>query len=188
MTKVTKSLAQTQEAVNRERAAALRFIDEFEVGSLPGHRSETGESAGAQRVGHSSNPTSPARQGTDTGDLPRKHRDTLSYDSMGGLSNFEEYLLDNNQQYLPLVSADAPPPDFETMDRRARMNHCLSFLTEGQRRDIERKHLEQMTLQQIADEDKCSRQAVHKRLKRAEVAFQASYAEHWADINTVEDW
>ncbi len=169
----------TQEAKTEARRAA-RFIERHGVGSLPGKRSETGESSGRQSLGHGGDSTVGDRQ-ADDGGLGRKHRDPVSYDSMGGLAHYEDWLLDSNIGYLPLVGTDAPPPTVEDMERRARMHHVFSYLKAEHVFVLERKHLERMTLQEIADEDGVSRQAIHKRLKKAEDAFRVAFVTHWND-------
>lgn len=172
-----RRLVDVQREYEQAQAEAARWVAQNDLGSLPGKRLDNGESAGRQRTGHSSNPTS-ARP---TDDLPRRHRDDVSYDAVGGAAEFEQHMVDNGGLFLPLVGMATPLPSFEFLERRARMHHVLSYLSPAQVSVLERKHLEQLTLQEIADEDGVSRQAVHKKLKRAESAFREAFRLHWSD-------
>jgi hypothetical protein len=173
------SLSDIEKAAEAEHRRAVRFVNRQGVGSLPGSRLPNGESAGRQQVGHHGNAS--AGSGKADPGLGRKHRDTVSYDSFGGAGGFEEMLVEQGAGYTPLVGRPSPPPSVEDLERRARMHHVLSFLPDAYVLVLERKHLEQMTLQAIADEDGVSRQAVHKRLRKAEQLFAEMYEDHWND-------
>lgn len=186
--KVHKSLKQVEDERAAEKADAARFITKEGVGNLPGKRSETGESAGRQTVGHSSNPTQ--ADGAEAGGLPRKHRDDLSYDayrrltedgepSLGGAEAFEE---DHPEARFLMVGVAIGGLDYDEMEKRARMNHVYSFLREPQVDILRKWGIEGMTLEAIAEEEGVSKQAVHKRLTKAKAAFVLAYEAHWNDF------
>lgn len=163
-----------------ELREAQEFIAEHGIGNLPGQRFENGESSGRQTAGASGSYSTQGREDEDGG-LPRRHRDDVSYDTFGSLSEYEDWLLDNGKGYLPLVGGQQPQPTLRELEKRSRMNHVFSFM---QPRHIELlywRHVEGMTLQEIADQEHVSRQAIHSRLKVAEREFKVSFAEHWND-------
>lgn len=174
-----------ERARQNEKRRASRFIERHGIGSLPGRRSETGESAGRQSVGHHGDPTRPSRALEDGG-VARTHRDVLSYDALpGGLAAYEDRMADErggNDTFNPLVSPYiGAPPNQDELEKRARMNHVFSFMREDQVDLLYWKHVEGMTLQAIADQEGVSRQAIHKRLRRAEAAFAQVHEDHWND-------
>lgn len=187
------SLEDIERAAEKERREAERFIAKHNVGSLPGQRFETGESSGRQSV-------APGRLREVDG-MPRLHRDTLSYDSYervdrdysggdGGNNNgsaAEQFEQDHPEARFITLGVAMGPLDPEEVVKRARMNHVYSFLREEQVDLLRRWGIEGMTLQEIADEDGVSKQAVHKRLTKAKDAFQAAYAEHWNDETLTEE-
>lgn len=169
-----------RQRTNEARRAA-RFIERHGLGSLPGRRSETGESSGRQSVGHAANPTQAGRRDDS---LPRSHRDVLSYDALpGGLQAYEDQVADGGTTHFnPLVSPYiAAPPGADEMEQRARMHHVFAFMRPDQVELLYWKHVEGMTLQAIADQEGVSRQAIHKRLRRADEAFRQAHEDHWQD-------
>lgn len=179
-----KRLAEIEAERQAELRLAQRFAEKQGVGSLPGRRSETGESATAQRVGHTSNSTDEsAREGDG---LARKHRDALSYSGFESMEAWEDWLLDSGQQYTPLVSGVGGHPTMDTLEKRSRMNHVFSFMDPKRVELLYWRHIEGMTLGEIAEQESVSRQAITKRLRVAEAEFKASFADHWNDDITWE--
>lgn len=166
----------TLKQVENERAAEVRkaekFVRESELGSLPGKRSETGESDGRQRVGGDHN--------REVDGLPRLHRDNLSYSQYeGGPEQFEE---DHPEARFITVGAAIGALDYDEVEKRARMNHVYSFLRDEQVDLLRKWGIEGMTLEGIAAEESVSKQAVHKRLAKAKAAFVAAFEAHWNEF------
>lgn len=170
----------------RELRQAQKFIEKHGVGNLPGKRSETGESSGRQQAGGDGDYWSSGLGEAEEGDLPRRHRNTISYDSFGGLGEYEDWLLDNGKGYTPLVGSNQPQPTLLQLEKRSRMNHVFSFLLPQHVELLYWRHVEGMTLQEIADQEHVSRQAIHSRLKVAEREFRTQFAAHWNDDVTWE--
>lgn len=189
--KMHKRMTELESERAAEKDAAAAFIAEHEVGSLPGQRSETGESSGRQTVG-------PGRLREDDG-LARLHRDTLSVDgyerldhdysfSSGAASTPAEQFEEDHPEARFLVVAQAMGSlDYDEVEKRARMNHVYSFLAESQVDILRKWGIEGMTLEAIATEEGVSKQAVHKRLTKAKAAFVSAYEQHWNDETLTEE-
>lgn len=177
-------LRDIEAARRKEERQAQRWVDKQGVGALPGRRTETGETAAPQRVGHHGDPT---QGGLRDPDLPRKHRDDVSYDTFGSLSEYEDWLLAHGNEYLPLVSSAQGEPTLDTLEKRARMHHVLTSCDPVRVELLYRRHVEQMTLEGLAVEYGVSRQAIAKRLDVAEAEFRGAFADHWNDDVVWED-
>jgi len=178
------SLREQEQAQERERRAAQRWVDKHGVGSLPGRRSETGESNTQQRVGHGGDFTDPS--GREDDGLSRPHREPVSYSTFETMEAWEDWLLDNGQQYTPLVGSAQPEPDMDTLEKRSRMNHVFTFMQPKHVELLYWRHIEGMTLEAISRQEGVSRQAIAKRLGVAESDFKAAFAAHWNDLITWE--
>ena len=178
------SLRDIESQLERERRVAQRWADKHGVGSLPGRRSETGETATQQRVGHEGDSEDAAAREADG--LPRKHRDTLSYSRFETMEDWEDWLLDNGQQYMPMVGSAQPEPDMDTLEKRSRMNHVFTFMLPRHVELLYWRHIEGMTLEAISRQESVSRQAIAKRVGVAEADFKAAFAAHWNDDITWE--
>jgi hypothetical protein len=170
--------------MDRELKAGHRFADKHGVGSLPGRRSETGESDTPQRVGHSGDASAPG--GRDSDGLSRPHRDPVSYSAFPSLADWEDWMLAEGEEYLPLVGMPGGGPTVGELEKRSRMNHVFSFMRPDHVELLYWRHVEGMTLEAIARQEEVSRQAIAKRLNVAEAAFKTSFAEHWNDDITWE--
>jgi len=182
--------------IERARAKELRdaerFIAKHELGSLPGQRFDTGESSGRQSV-------APGRLRDDDG-MPRLHRDTVSYDGYKRQDNtsrtsadgadvaegLDAYMEDHPEARFMVVGAAVGGLDYEEVEKRARMNHVYSFIRPEQVDLLRKWGIEGMTLEAIAEEEKVSKQAVHKRLKKAQAAFKEAYVKHWDDEDILD--
>lgn len=164
-------------AHDKARAAELRraerFITKHGIGNLPKRRSETGESAdyersdwlgGADRI-----------QAGVTG-----RRNLVSYSQFDTLDAWENWMLDTDQGYSPLVGG-ATPSGLEQVEKRARMAHVLSFMLPAHQELLFERHVRGRTLDDIAAEHFVTRQAIIKRLKVAEQDFRKFFGEHWND-------
>lgn len=180
-----KRRAQLEFEELRERRAAQRWADKHGVGSLPGRRLETGESAMAQRVGHPADPTDASEPRSPEG-LPREHRDTLSYSAHETLDEWELWMLDAGRGYTPLVGANQPQPTMDSLEKRSRMNHVFTYMLPKHVELLYWRHIEGMTLEAISRQESVSRQAIAKRIAVAEADFKSSFAAHWNDDVTWE--
>lgn len=174
-----KRLRDVQRDEQRDQRVAQRWADEHDVGNMPGARSETGESSGKQSVGHSGDPSSMSRGAND--DLPRKHRDDVSYSGFASVDDFEQWMLEQGGGYLALVGGGEGHPTMATLEKRARMNHVLSYMDPNRVELLYWKFIEAMTLEEIAVTEGVSKQAISKRLKVASDEFMREFAEHWND-------
>lgn len=159
------ALSDAERAREKELRDAARFIAKNGVGSLPGERSETGESSGRQTV-------APGRLRESDG-LPRQHRDNLSYDAYeGGPEQFE---LDHPGARW-LVSLGGEPSEGELVTR-AKVHHVLSKLSEDQVALLYERHLEGggSSLSEMGEAHGVSKQAMHKRVARATKAFKDAW-------------
>lgn len=178
-----RSLREIEQETERERRAAQRWTDKHGVGSLPGRRSETGETATRQMVGHSGDSE---EGGSRDEALPRKHRDAVSYDRFDTLAAWEDWMLDSGVSYTPLVSSAQPEPSMDSLEKRSRMNHVFTFMQPRHVELLYWRHVEGMTLEAISRQESVSRQAIAKRLAVAEADFKAAFAAHWNDLVTWE--
>lgn len=173
-----RRLPDIERDMRKERKAAERFAEKHGIGSLPGRRLETGETAHQQQVGHHGNPGVPT--GREEG-VPRRHRDDVSYSIFDSMEQYEDWLLDTGMNYIPMTASGQPAPSMDQLEKRARMNHVLDFLDPGRVELLQWRHVENMTLQEIANQEGVSKQAILKRLQVAEADFKAAFAEHWND-------
>lgn len=175
-----KRLSDIKREQRAERKAAERFAEKHGVGALPGRRLRTGESAERLQVGHDSNETKSAL--FEPGAVPRKNRDTLSYDGHpGGVAGMEEHRARHGDMFEPIMGGMGGSPTLDTLEKRARMQHVLSFMDVVRVDLLYRRHVEGMTLEAIAREDARSRQSVMKRLRVAEQDFKREFGAHWND-------
>lgn len=173
-----RRLSDIEADMRKEHRLAERFAEKEGVGSLPGRRLETGESAHQGQVGHHGNAEAPT--GREEG-MPRRHRDDVSYSIFDSMEQYEDWLLDTGMNYIPLTASGHPAPTIDQLEKRARMNHVLGKLTAKQVSLLQWRHVENMTLQEIANQEGVSKQAILKRLQVAEADFKAAFAEHWND-------
>ena len=179
------SRSELDRALALEHKAAQRFVEKNGVGSLPGRRLETGESATQQRVGHEADHTSPT--GSPDGDgLSRPHREPVSYSGFDSVEAWEDWMLDNQQWFLPMVGVAQPPATIQSLEKRSRMNHVFTFMLEQHVELLYWRHVEGMTLGAIAEQEHVTRQAIAKRLAVAEADFKRCFAAHWNDDVTWE--
>jgi len=162
----------------REQRQAQRWVEKHGVGSMPGRRSETGESAGSDQL---------SRHRAARDELGREHRDPVYYESLpGGLAGLEEDFAATGRLFEPIMGLAQPAPTLRQLEKRSRMNHVFSFMLAAHIELLYWRHVEGMTLQEIADQEHVSRQAIHSRLKVAEREFRAAFAAHWNDDVTWE--
>ena len=157
----------------KELRAAKRFLSKHGIGSLPGPRSPTGESAGDQRSGYFA-----GFDRADTGETGGRR--LVSYDGFPTLEAWEDWMVSQGHQYQPMVGG-AHPTQMEQLEKRARMKHVLSYMLPDHIELLHARHVEGRTLDDIGKEHGVSRQAIIKRLRTAEADFRRYFAEHWLD-------
>jgi len=158
--------------IEEERRAAEKWIAKHGVGSLPGQRSDTGESSGRQSVG-------PGRLHDDDSGLPRKHREDVSYDAgYGGAAFFEE----EHPNARWLVAQMSEPTEGELVTR-SKVHHILSMLPKEQVELLYEWALEDggKSFAELGAAHGVSKQAMHKRVGRAVDAFKALWDAHAED-------
>lgn len=158
--------------LEEERRAAEKWIAKHGVGSLPGQRSETGESSGRQTAGA-------ARWRSETGGLPRQHRDNVSYDAYeGGAEQFE---LDNPGARW-LVGTAGEPTEGELVTR-SQVHHVLQLMPAEQVALLYERYLEDggSSLAEMGKAHGVTKQAMHKRVARATRAFRELWDAHKDD-------
>lgn len=157
-----------------ELRSAARWIAKHGIGSLPGRRLTTGESASQERSDWLG-----GRDRIETG-TGGSHSKFVSYGQFPTLEAWEDWMLDTGQKYVPLVGG-ATPSGLEQVEKRARMAHVLSFLLPEHQELLFERHVKQRTLDDIAAEHCVTRQAIIKRLKVAEQDFKRAFGQHWND-------
>jgi hypothetical protein len=170
----------------REAREAAQWAAKHGGGDLPGRRSETGETDTPQPVRRSK-----GKPGfTPDGELPREHRDPVSYSAFGTIEEFEDALIESGTSYRPLVTHSMPGINIEDslsrLGKASQLHHCLSFLEKDRVDLLFKRHVERMTLDAIAGEEGVSRQAIIKRLRTAEKHLRDAITEHWDDEVTWE--
>jgi hypothetical protein len=163
--------------LEEERRAAEKWIAKHGVGSLPGQRSETGESSGRQHLNL-------GRLRDDEGGLPRKHREDISYDAYdGGAEMFEQ----DHPGARWLVGMGNEPTEGELVTR-SQVHHVLSMMLPDQVALLYERYLEDggSSLAQMGAAHGVSKQAMHKRVTRATRAFRELWEAHKDDDITWE--
>jgi DNA-directed RNA polymerase specialized sigma24 family protein len=89
-----------------------------------------------------------------------------------------------DEQWKPLVArrpGQAPLLDEQENERRARLEHVMTFLRPETAELLLMRHVERMTLEAIAAELCCSHVNIIKRLRVAEQDFRKHYGLHYND-------
>ncbi len=73
------------------------------------------------------------------------------------------------------------------VDMRLRMQNVMQALSPRDRHLLSQRHIELLTLDEIAAEEGITRQSVLKRLERAEQNLRRAFAVHWLDPVDMED-
>lgn len=96
------------------------------------------------------------------------------------VDEWEQSKIHGQQAYTPLVGRRQNLSPVE-LDRRKRIEHVLTFLLPMHVDLLLMRHFQEMTLEGMAEEMKCSHVNVLKRLRVAEQDFRKQYGQHYED-------
>ena len=104
----------------------------------------------------------------------------VSYSGYETMDDWEQHLLKEGRNYLPLVGrpANLGPRELAT---RAKVQHTLTFMLPMHVELLLMRHVEQLTWEEMAAELCITYQAVQQRLRVAEDDFHRLFAEHADD-------
>ena len=162
-----KRRAEVERDMQRERRKAERWLRRHGGDITEGSRSAM--FSGRDRVASGSS---------------AQHASIVSIDQHGTVDEWEQAMVESGEWYLPLVGQRQELTADEE-ERRSRIEYVLQFLLPVHVELLRMRHVERMTLENMAEEFSCSHPNVIKRLKVAEQNFRRAYGQHYEDEEAV---